>query len=120
MLIKGNRFITNGGRLLRSVKSGEIRYTSSDGSVVTPSTNKFGNVNIVDNIYKDGEGIIVFDGIVTSIGEYAFRGCSKLTSIEIPDSVTSIGEGAFYECIKLTSIEIPNSVTSIGRDAFYC
>ena len=56
---------------------------------------------------------------VTSIGDYAFYGCTGLTSIEIPNSVTSIGYGAFADCSGLTSIEIPNSVTSIGDYAFY-
>ena len=55
----------------------------------------------------------------TSIGGYAFYGCSGLTSIEISNSVTSIGGYAFYGCLGLTSIEIPNSVTSIGSYAFY-
>ncbi len=63
--------------------------------------------------------IIPLDGSVTSIGKYAFSGCSGLTSITIPDSVTSIGDEAFYNCSSLTSITIPDSVTSIGSFAFY-
>ena len=55
---------------------------------------------------------------VTSIGRGAFKGCSGLTSVEIPESVTSIGRGAFKGCSKLTSVKIPSSVTSIGNSAF--
>ena len=53
-----------------------------------------------------------------SIGNWAFYGCDKLTSVEIPNSVTAIGEGAFNGCSHLASVTIPNSVKSIGSSAF--
>ena len=55
---------------------------------------------------------------VTAIGDYAFEGCTGLTSITIPSSVTSIGFRAFFYCSGLTSITIPSSVTEIGEFAF--
>ena len=54
---------------------------------------------------------------VKKINDFAFSGCSALTSVTIPNSVTSIGASAFQNC-SLTSITIPNSVTSIGGYAF--
>ena len=56
---------------------------------------------------------------VTSIGDYAFQDCSGLTSLTIPSGVTSIGNQAFYDCSGLTSLTIPSGVTSIGNYAFY-
>ena len=52
------------------------------------------------------------------LGDYAFSGCSGLTSLTLPSSVTSIGRGAFHGCWKLTSLTIPSGVTSIGYSAF--
>ena len=58
---------------------------------------------------------------MTSIGEGAFEGCTKLKSIVIPQSVKSIGDGAFCLCESLFTVEIPESVTEIGYGAFmYC
>ena len=62
---------------------------------------------------------IVIENGVSSIGEYAFYGCTGLTSVTIPNSVKIIGGNAFDGCTGLTSVTIPDSVTSIGDDAFY-
>ena len=72
-----------------------------------------GTVNIPSKVKYNGTTYIV-----KSIGDYAFYGCSSLTSIEIPNSVKSIDYCAFSDCSDLTSIEIPNSVTSVGDFAF--
>ena len=97
-----------------------IIYTSSNGKIVTPYESNVFGANIVSNIYSNvhGQGIIIFDAPVTSIGKDAFYCCTSLTSVTIPDGVTSIGDGAFCECRSLTSVTIPDSVTSIGNDAF--
>lgn len=55
---------------------------------------------------------------VVSIGDYAFRDCSSLTSVTIPNSVTEIKSYAFYGCSAIANITIPASVTEIGMGAF--
>jgi len=59
--------------------------------------------------------IVIEDGII-SIADYAFNGCTGLTSINIPNSVTSLS--GFSGCTGLTTINIPESVTRIGGSAF--
>lgn len=56
---------------------------------------------------------------VTAIDDYAFQGCTNLTSITVPNSVTTIGLYAFDGCNSLTSAIIPSSVETIGDRAFW-
>ena len=61
--------------------------------------------------------VIVPDG-VKAIGNYAFRRCQKICSVQLPDSVTKIGDYAFQDCTALEQINIPAAVESIGAEAF--
>ena len=100
------------------IPNNQIWYTSSDGNVVKPYMYEFG-ATAKSNTYSNGKGVITFYGDVTTIGEEAFRSCTSLTSVTIPDSVTTIGGSAFYNCTRLASVTIPDSVISIGNMAFY-
>ncbi len=56
---------------------------------------------------------------LTSVGNFAFIGCSNLKMISIPDKVLNIGSYAFASCKKLTSVKIGAAVRVIGESAFY-
>ena len=108
------------------VKDNSYRAASFPDSIKIPS-----KIRIDSTVYK-----------VTSIGYEAFRECSGLSSVEIPESVTSIDTWAFYDCTGLESkmliynngtkcygwvgnrsvcktVEIPEGVKEIGAGAFY-
>ena len=65
----------------------------------------------------DIKTLIVEDG-VTIISATAFRECSNLEEVSLPNTLVKIGESAFYHCDSLTAIEIPDSVTTMGGSVF--
>ena len=85
-------FITQNGNIPRN----QIFYTSSDNGKVLPATsqNVFGpGFTITSNTYFGGQGIITFDGDITTVGEMAFSGCANLKSVILPeDGVYSPGK----------------------------
>ncbi len=92
------------------VESGNAKYDSRDNCNAIIET--------ASNILITGCGNTTIPNSITSIGEYAFYGCTGLTNIEIPNSVTSIGNSAFYGCTDLTNITIPGSIITIEDAAF--
>lgn len=55
---------------------------------------------------------------VTSIGDEAFRHCSFLVSVTIPEGITRIGNFAFADCAALNTVVLPESITGISPTAF--
>ena len=65
----------------------------------------------------DYEGEYMMPNVVTTIGDYAFGGCSGLTAVKMSGKLKNVGHEAFKGC-GLNEITIPPSVLSIGSSAF--
>ncbi len=53
-----------------------------------------------------------------TIGEYAFKDCSNLEKVVMPDSVTAIGEYAFHRCKKIEEAHIPSGLKKLNDGVF--
>ena len=88
-------------------------YITASGATTIPegfcSPGKNTNTTLQEVILPEG---------ITSIGQKAFIGCQKLTSIQLPETVKEIGNQAFSQCNILTKINIPEGVTKIGESTF--
>lgn len=108
-----------------SISNNEVTITGFDQScgvteVVVPSTVEGYPVTSISSAFKECSSVtsITLPDSLKTIGDYAFYGCSSLTSITIPDGVTAIPSCAFAGCYALESISLPDSITSIGKSAF--
>ena len=80
-------------------------------------------VTSIGNVFQ-GKRITSFDELqyftaLTSLSQSAFKGCSRLESILLPDDVTELGNDVFYECRKLKSIVLHEGLTQIPDMAFW-
>ena len=100
-----------------------IRYTASE-QIFPTDTRGFGatyNEALSSYNQNTGEGYVVFDAAVTSIGQNAFKGNEKIQSIRIPSSVDYISDYAFFGCHALKEVILPSNIRKIGKCAFmYC
>lgn len=55
---------------------------------------------------------------VVEIGRYAFKDCTTLTEVVMPDSIETISGSAFYGCSELVSVNLPSKLLEIKSFAF--
>uniref|UniRef100_A0A6C0KHX0 Uncharacterized protein n=1 Tax=viral metagenome TaxID=1070528 RepID=A0A6C0KHX0_9ZZZZ len=70
-------------------------------------------------VSPDGKFSVDLENTVVVKKDFAFYGCTNLTSIVIPSNTLTIGNGMFYGCTNLENMDIPASVTTIGNDMFH-
>ena len=99
------------------VEGGSAYYSDRDDGFIYTSNDKLG-----DFAFYGCSGLtsLTLPSSVTKIGCYALSSCIGLTSLTLPSSVTEIGEHAFLSCRGLTNFTIPSGVTKIGGAAFFC
>jgi hypothetical protein len=107
----------------------KVRITGWNGAptnLVVPSTiddPEYGELEVYAIEYaafKDCTSLtqIALPDDLTYISGEAFKGCTKLTSITLPSSLNSIYEYTFEGCTSLTQITLPNELTQITSGAF--
>ena len=106
-----------GDNTSENISDNEIWYTNGSTKDATEPYNVSAfDVGIVSNKYNPGKNcwVIKFDGDVKSIGEYAFYGCTELTSVTIPGGVTSIDSASFALCTNLKTF-VSEFATADGK-----
>lgn len=88
-----------------------ISNFSEDQEITVIEDNAFKGVKTISTVSAQNSSI-------TSIGAYAFHGCTNITTVTLPDTIEIIGNQAFGQCYNLREIVIPEGVTSIGSYAF--
>ena len=89
------------GGIYYNINGNEATVTYRGSSYYAYSNEYTGAVNIPSSVTYNGTTYSV-----TTIGSYAFSGCTGLTSVTIPNSVTTIGNSAFNYCSGLTSMVV--------------
>lgn len=94
---------------------GSKAFVEEDGVIYNSDKTKVLSCN------TDKAGAYIMPDTVTEIADYAFEGCTELTSVDISSNVTSIAYGAFANCTSLKSVNLPEGLETIEASAFdYC
>lgn len=97
----------------------EIWYTTTNAAIDNPTWMPFLEHDMISNTYRNGKGVMVLSGDITTIASHLFGHSYMLSSITLPCSVTSIGDSAFDTCTDLAEVNLTPNVEHIGSQAFY-
>ena len=128
------------------IPNNQIWYTTTDGEAIDISLalwDEITDISAISNVYKNGRGVLTFDGDVTTIRDNAFNGgmltlkgvvmpktvrhikhdafggCANLESITFSRDLLTIDDLAFSGCSSIKSLDFPERLYSIGEMAFY-
>ena len=98
-----------------------ICFDNSLSEVVLPSEISGFPVTQIRAAFRNCTALIsvTLPETVVYIGEYSFQGCTALTTVNIPETVTQIGRYAFHGCQALEAINVPGSLSFLGEYCFY-
>ena len=105
--------------LTQSVGNNAFASDTKLGSVTNFENTKVSQV--AQNVFSQCSSLISISlpNTITAIGDRAFEGCSKLTSMDLSKTkTTTIGTSAFASCGNLGTIIFPTTLTIIGTSAF--
>ncbi|MCC8036798.1 MAG: leucine-rich repeat domain-containing protein [Bacteroidales bacterium] len=100
--------------------AGDIVIPSQVTGTYSGTTSTYEVVGVRASAFKDCTDLISVtlpEGL-TSLGNYAFSGCTSLASVVIPSTVTSLGSSVFEKCSSLENVSLPEGLTSIPSYAF--
>jgi len=100
----------------------DVSWTMDDAGVLTiagtgPMTDFAASGDNAAPWGKTPTAVMIGEG-VTSVGQHAFYGCTRLASAQLPSTLERIGGQAFMSCSALRDLDIPEGVVSIGAGAF--
>ncbi|MFA6860649.1 MAG: leucine-rich repeat domain-containing protein [Clostridia bacterium] len=94
----------------------------STGALEIPSKYNWKDVTMLGaNAFKNCTELssVIVPNTVTMLGLFSFYGCTDLSSFVMPDSVTTVGNGIFFLDTNLTSVTLSNNLTTLGSSMFY-
>lgn len=123
--IVSNSFTIKAGQVITfsfnksGLKSNQIKYTTNDNNVISLDQRHSDLYTVItSNTHNGTIGLLETRSEITSLPEDAFRFCTNLTGITLPECCREIQPGAFVGCTALETYHVPNHIDNIGYASF--